>query len=84
MSKYKRGMINLGSKPEVIKETSPPKTAVSYPRFYVSGKPLPIKNEEIGKMMTVTARIKLVGMSENSSPNKSEFSYNFEIHDITL
>lgn len=81
MSKYKR--ISLGTKyrkdqVEISKKT------VSYPTLYISNKKLPLKSSDVGKTFDVSAKMKFTGIREENRGGKEEFSYDFEVREITF
>lgn len=78
MAKYKR--TNLGTK-ENYEVSKPTKNKVSYPSFYVRKK-LPLDKTAIGKTFEVKAKVKLVGLDQNTSENRDDLNYNFDIINI--
>jgi len=82
MAKYKRVSLGYKIKEEVTKVK--PKSDMSYPTFYVHDKKLPLEEENIGKMLNVSARIKLVGLREENRDGRKSLDYDFEIREITF
>ena len=79
MAKYKR--TNLGTKDRCDTVSVPTKNKVRYPSFYVNKK-LPLDKTAIGKSFEVKAKVKLVGLDQNTSENSDDLNYNFDVINI--
>jgi hypothetical protein len=79
MAKYKR--TNLGTKSEYDTVCTPAKNKINYPSFYVRKK-LPLDKSAIGKTFEVKAKIKLVGLDQNTSEDRDDLNYNFNVINI--
>jgi len=81
MAKLKR--INLGKKEQPVVSKSK-ENKVYYPSFYISDKKLPIEPEDVGKMFTVTAQLKVTGVNMRTNENKQSLNYDFEVREIVF
>jgi len=79
MAKFKR--TNLGTKDRYDVISKPTKNKIIYPSFYVRKK-LPLDKNSIGKTFEVKAKIKLVGLDQNTSESRDDLNYNFDIINI--
>ena len=79
MAKYKR--TNLGTKDRCETICKPAKNKIRYPSFYVNKK-LPLDKTKIGKTFEVKAKIKLVGLDQNTSEDRDDLNYNFDVINI--
>jgi len=79
MAKYKR--TNLGTKERYDAISEPVKNKVSYPSFYVRKK-LSLDKSSIGKTFEVKAKIKLIGLDQNTSEDRDDLNYNFDVINI--
>lgn len=81
MAKYKR--ISLGHK---YKEDTAvtERGTTAYPTLYISDKKLPLKSNDVGKTLSVSAKMKFIGIREENRGGKEKFSYDFEVREITF
>jgi len=79
MTKYKR--TNLGTKNRYDAVAKPTKNKIDYPSFYVRKK-LPLDITAIGKSFEVKAKIKFVGLDQNTNENGDDLSYSFDVINI--
>lgn len=79
MAKYKR--TNLGTKEKYDAVCKPAKNKISYPSFYVRKK-LSLDKTAMGKTFEVKAKIKLVGLDQNTDENGDNFNYTFNVINI--
>lgn len=84
MAKLQRKKVNLGRKPEPIKDVRQGKAGTIYPTFYISNKKLPILPNDVGKSFSCEIIAELTGIREESDKTGSKYNYDFEMKSITF
>ena len=75
--------IKLGRKESVV-STKKMKDSTYYPSIYISNKKLPIEPEDVGKILSATVQLKVVGVNMRTDEDAQNFNYDFEVREIVF